>query len=178
MSAFQNISNTSFGSNNSNAFGNNSSNGTFGVTANGSGAPTRPASSRGRGIQYRGRGKGRGGNRGGFSQKDRNDLSSLSVSNPFQQQAGSFVDPMHPPTTPGFKPRPNRIPRETPPYLLHGQTSVQEASRPPDSWDLQNQKAILDVENQLGHDDLQQLYEKVCKTFNAKRDIFACLFAC
>ncbi|KAA8916780.1 hypothetical protein TRICI_001078 [Trichomonascus ciferrii] len=145
-------------------------------SSNGSRKPSPSGNSNGGGFRG-GRGGNRGGPRGGFrggrggrgGNRNNNDRSSqptangngnFSKVNYFQNATKNNTAEVSQPTPPGFKPR-NRKKRPIPPYLLPSQSSIQTVPSTSDPWDIENQNKMLQVEQQMGHSDMQSLYEKV-----------------
>jgi hypothetical protein len=108
---------------------------------------------------------GRGGRGGKWNKDEGSDSSgpptrpSSAKSNPFQANR-SLVNGN--PTAPGFKQR-NRAACPTPDFLIQDSRSVKNIQWRVDPWDLANQQEMLKVEEQMGHGDLQSLYERVSR---------------
>lgn len=118
--------------------------------------------------QSRRGGRGGRGGRGAKWNKDEQNNSSSGSSikpattknqNPFQSNRSIVNDN---PTAPGFKVR-SRSARPIPEFLSQDSKPLKSIQWRADPWDLANQQDMLKVEEQIGHGDMQSLYEKVSR---------------
>lgn len=82
--------------------------------------------------------------------------------NSFQNgNAMALSQPPDLPTPAGFRPR-SRLPVTTPAFLVPDSYTVTSITREPDSWDVQNQQKMLQIENmQHSGADLETLYRQL-----------------
>lgn len=99
---------------------------------------------------------------GNSNPKFKNNFNNRNQKNNMQKSTGGPLT-MIPtlPTPPGFKPRMRPQP-EVPSYLLEGAPSYTKLDRQPDSWDLDNQRKMLDIEKlRFQGVDMETIYKQV-----------------
>lgn len=169
MSAFANLTNpfSSKGKNNNNNNINNNNGNKSNSNNNNNGNVNRGGFRGGRGSNTGFRGSGRG-KRGGLGNSGRG-RSNFTQNNPFQKKQAPTKQQIdqNQVTEPGFKPR-NYEQRQTPAFLLPGQSSVFNVYYQKDDWDAENQQNMIAVEENEG--SMQWKYETLQEMRETERE--------